>query len=102
MSLVFRVAGTKRCTEYKFLTWNIVELKAKLTTYNIPDFLCDFDIDLFRIQESWDVDPNYCDNFFKNNVRFDCKARSSSSEGRPMGRVHVFVHKRLSSKVSQR
>ena len=47
--------------------------------------------DIFGLQETWDVDTDYCLEYFTNHILYLCKAKLSLVGGRSMGGVVVGV-----------
>jgi exonuclease III len=76
------------------LSWNIEGLKSKLYNYDIIEFLKIYDV--IGIQETWDLEPNYCEDQFLDFAIFSSAAKKSYAGGRPMGGITVFVKNTIS------
>lgn len=57
--------------------------------------------DIFGLQETWDINSEYSEACFQNHVRFKCNAIPSTSGGRHMGGISVFVYNRLVQNVKR-
>ena len=65
------------------MSWNIEGLKTKLLRYGIAELIKQYD--LMSLQETWDIETDYCQNYFSNHTLYTCTAKRSSRGGRQKG-----------------
>ena len=68
-------------------------------SHNIVDLL--MSVDVFGIQETWDIDYTYLESYLHDNLIFPCKAKKSIVGGRHMGGVIVGVKNNVSNFVER-
>ena len=56
---------------------------------------------MFGLQETWDIDSDYCLPFFPDHTIYSCYAKKSSVGGRPLGGVIVGIKNSLSKYVNR-
>ena len=71
------------------MAWNIEGLKTKLLRYDIAELIKQYD--LMSLQETWDVETDYCKINFSYYTLYTCPAKRSLRGGRHMGGVLVLV-----------